>query len=91
MFPAAPEVKDDADQVKGIPLPLNPDQLPRPIQPHNPKDQVPPEAVHHRQSESPHPPLSRQPLGEPHGLKGPNPADSIPPPLPTVASSMKGV
>lgn len=53
MFSAAPEAKDNGDHVKGIPLPLNPDQLPNPIQPHHAKDQVPPEAVHHRQSESP--------------------------------------
>lgn len=50
---AAPEAKDDGDHVNGIPLPLNPDQLPNPIQPHHAKDQVPPEAVRHRQSESP--------------------------------------
>ncbi|CAF99685.1 unnamed protein product [Tetraodon nigroviridis] len=46
----APEAKDEGGQVKGIPLPLNPDQLPKPIQPHQARDQVPPEAVHHRQS-----------------------------------------
>ncbi|CAF96002.1 unnamed protein product [Tetraodon nigroviridis] len=49
-FSAAPEAKDEGGQVKGIPLPLNPDQLPKPIQPHQARDQVPPEAVHHRQS-----------------------------------------
>lgn len=52
MLSAAPEAKDIGDHAKGIPLPLNPDQLPNPIQPHHAKDQVPPEAVHHRQSES---------------------------------------
>eukprot|EP00066_Takifugu_rubripes_P019195 XP_011608461.1 PREDICTED: protein CASC4 isoform X1 [Takifugu rubripes] len=43
----APEAKDHA---KVIPLPLNPAQVPNPLQPHHAKDLVPPEAVHHRQS-----------------------------------------
>lgn len=57
IFSAAPVAKDEADHVKGIPLPLNPVQLPNPIQPHHAKDPVPPDAVRHRQSESPPPGL----------------------------------
>lgn len=38
--------------LKGIPLPPNPAQVPNPIQPHRPKDQLPAEPVHHRQSKS---------------------------------------
>lgn len=52
-FSAAPDAKDEGGQVKGIPLPLNPAQVPNPLQAHHAKDLVPPEAVHHRQSESP--------------------------------------
>ncbi|XP_056880995.1 protein GOLM2 isoform X1 [Takifugu flavidus] len=46
----APEAKDVGDHAKVIPLPLNPAQVPNPLQPHHAKDLVPPEAVHHRQS-----------------------------------------
>ncbi|XP_011608461.2 protein CASC4 isoform X2 [Takifugu rubripes] len=46
----APEPKDVGDHAKVIPLPLNPAQVPNPLQPHHAKDLVPPEAVHHRQS-----------------------------------------
>ncbi|TWW67983.1 Protein CASC4 [Takifugu flavidus] len=45
----APEAKDVGDHAKVIPLPLNPAQVPNPLQPHHAKDLVPPEAVHHRQ------------------------------------------
>lgn len=55
LFFAAPYAKDEKDHVKMIPLPLNPAQVPNPLQPHHAKDLVPPEAVHHRQSESPLP------------------------------------
>lgn len=55
LFFAAPEAKDAGDHAKVIPLPLNPAQVPNPLQPRHAKDLVPPEAVHHRQSESPLP------------------------------------
>lgn len=57
VFFAAPEANDEGAHMKVIPLPLNPAQVPNPLQPHRAKDLVPPEAVHHRQSESPPPPL----------------------------------
>lgn len=50
----APNTKNDGEHLKGIPLPPNPAQVPNPIQPHRPKEHVPAEPVHHRQSESFH-------------------------------------
>lgn len=47
----APDIKGDDEHLKGIPLPPNPAQVPNPIQPHGPKDNVPAEAVLHHQSE----------------------------------------
>ncbi|XP_035507706.1 protein GOLM2 isoform X2 [Morone saxatilis] len=47
---APDNVKVEGEHLKGIPLPPNPAQVPNPIQPHRAKDQVPAEAVHHRQS-----------------------------------------
>lgn len=95
LFFAAPEAKDEGNHVKVIPLPLNPAQVPNPLQPRHAKDLVPPEAVHHRQSESPLP-LERQVFWGPRGLNLPNASrfqlSFVAPPLPTVASSsMKGV
>ncbi|XP_037103008.1 protein GOLM2 isoform X1 [Syngnathus acus] len=45
----APDVKAAGERLKGIPLPANPAQVPKPIQPHH-KDQVPAGALHHHQS-----------------------------------------
>ncbi|XP_071762018.1 protein GOLM2 isoform X1 [Centroberyx gerrardi] len=47
---APDNVKGDGGQLKGLPLPPNPAQVPNPIQPHHAKDQVPAEPLHHRQS-----------------------------------------
>ncbi|XP_077419242.1 protein GOLM2 isoform X3 [Vanacampus margaritifer] len=46
----APDVKGAGEHLKGIPLPANPAQVPKPIQPHR-KDQVPAGAPQHHQSE----------------------------------------
>ncbi|XP_029903978.1 protein CASC4 isoform X2 [Myripristis murdjan] len=48
---APDNVKADGAQMKGLPLPPNPAQVPNPIQPHHAKDQVPAEPVHHRQND----------------------------------------
>ncbi|XP_077419240.1 protein GOLM2 isoform X1 [Vanacampus margaritifer] len=45
----APDVKGAGEHLKGIPLPANPAQVPKPIQPHR-KDQVPAGAPQHHQS-----------------------------------------
>ncbi|XP_061598336.1 protein GOLM2 isoform X2 [Cololabis saira] len=48
----APEsVKGDTEHLKRIPLPPNAAQLPNPIQPHQAKDKLPAETVHHRQND----------------------------------------
>ncbi|AWP01498.1 putative protein CASC4 isoform 2 [Scophthalmus maximus] len=47
---APDNVKGDSEHLRGIALPHNPAQVPKPIQPHHAKDQVPAEPVHHRQS-----------------------------------------
>lgn len=93
MFSAAPDAKDDGGQVKGIPLPLNPAQVPNPLQPHHAKDLFPPEAVHHRQSESPSL-LMAGGLGSTWAeITKPSwfQLSFIAPPLPTVAASVEGV
>ncbi|XP_071762021.1 protein GOLM2 isoform X4 [Centroberyx gerrardi] len=48
---APDNVKGDGGQLKGLPLPPNPAQVPNPIQPHHAKDQVPAEPLHHRQND----------------------------------------
>ncbi|XP_071381829.1 protein GOLM2 isoform X4 [Centroberyx affinis] len=48
---APDNVKGDGGQMKGLPLPPNPAQVPNPIQPHHAKDQVPAEPLHHRQND----------------------------------------
>ncbi|KAM6942649.1 protein GOLM2 [Xenentodon cancila] len=47
---APDSVKGDAEHLKRIPLPPNAAQLPNPLQPHQAKDKVPAETMHHRQS-----------------------------------------
>lgn len=90
LFFTVPEAKIEKDHVKVIPLPLNPAQVPNPLQPRHPKDLVPPEAVHHRQSESPPPALGV--LGSTWAeftKAGRFQLSFVAPPLPTVTSSMK--
>ncbi|XP_054626473.1 protein GOLM2 isoform X2 [Dunckerocampus dactyliophorus] len=47
----APDVKGEDEHLKGIPLPGNPAQVPKPIQPHRAKDQVPAGARHRHQND----------------------------------------
>ncbi|XP_069380902.1 protein GOLM2 isoform X2 [Paralichthys olivaceus] len=47
---APDNVKGDSEHLRGLALPPNPAQVPKHIQPHHQKDQVPAEPVHHRQS-----------------------------------------
>ncbi|XP_069380911.1 protein GOLM2 isoform X4 [Paralichthys olivaceus] len=48
---APDNVKGDSEHLRGLALPPNPAQVPKHIQPHHQKDQVPAEPVHHRQND----------------------------------------
>ena len=51
VFSAPVNVKAESVQMKALPVPPNPAQVPKPLEPHRVKDQVPVQLPPHHQSE----------------------------------------